>query len=355
MSAKESKRKDVSKTELSFREESILSSIVEFYITYGEPVGSKLLVTALPFAVSSATVRNEMAYLSELGLLEQPHTSAGRIPSDAGFRYYVDKLMPRLSPSNADMFRITSSLDHTQGDPARLLSDACEVLSELTGTAAAATTPYAAGAVITAVQALPIGAKTAMVVVTTSAGVLKSRVAKLPEEADYSLYELFYNVAAAHFLNTPADAVTKAKLQTVVSSLGAHALQITPLLICLYDAVSESVEADVIMRGHDLLYSQPGLRETASPILRFTDDNEAFQELLRSGKKSPVSVRIGAENGYAFMRGASVVTAGYKAGENEAGVIGVIGSSSMDYSHVIPLVEYMSEAIGALLKEDNDS
>lgn len=349
------KRKDVSKTGLSLREEAILSSIVEYYITYGEPVGSKQLVTALPFAVSSATVRNEMAYLSELGLLEQPHTSAGRIPADAGFRYYVDKLMPRLSPSNAEMFRITSSLDHTQGDPARLLGDACELLSELTGTAAVATTPYAAGAVITGVQAVPVSEKTAMVVVTTSAGVLKSRAAKLPEKADYSLYELFYNVAAANFLNTPAEAVTRAKLQTVVSSLGAHALQIMPLLICLYDAVNESLEADVIKHGHNLLHSQPGLRETASSILRFADDEEAFEELLRSGRSVPVSVRIGAENGYAFMRGASVVTAGYKAGANDAGVIGIIGSSSMDYSHVIPLVEYMSEAISLLLKEDNDS
>lgn len=340
-------------TELSKREESILSSVVEYYISYGEPVGSKLLVTALPFAVSSATVRNEMAFLSELGFLEQPHTSAGRVPSDSGYRYYVDRLMPHLSPSNADMFRIMSSVDHTQGDAVRLLSDACEVLSELTGTAAVATTPYAADAVIKSIQAVPINERTAMVVVTTSAGVLKSRVAKLPEEADYSLYELFYNVAAAHFLDTPVDSVTRAKLQTVVSSLGSHALSVTPLLICLYDAVGESVEADVIIKGHNLLYSQPGLRETASAILRLAEDGNAFSELLRGGRKNATDIKIGIENGYPFMRGASVITSAYKAGENEAGVIGIIGASSMDYSHIAPIVEYMSGAIGALITENN--
>ncbi len=342
-------------TELSKREESIISAVVEYYIAYGEPVGSKLLVTALPFAVSSATVRNEMAYLSELGLLEQPHTSAGRIPSDAGFRYYVDKLMPRLSPSNADMFRIMSSVDHTQGDPARLLNDACDVLSQLTGTLAVATTPYASDAVIKSIQAVPISEKTAMVVVTTSAGVLKSRVAKLPDEADYSLYELFYNVAAAHFLDTTADSVTRAKLQTVVSSLGSHALAITPLLICLYDAVCESVEADVITKGHNSLYSQPGLKETASALIRFTEDADAFPELLRKTGKSDTNVRIGTENGYGFLRGASLITSVYKAGENEAGVIGILGSSAMDYSHMIPLVEYMSDTVSSLITDNKDS
>lgn len=329
--------------------------MVEYYIAYGEPVGSKLLVTALPFAVSSATIRNEMAYLSELGLLEQPHTSAGRIPSDMGFRYYVDKLMPRLSPSNADMFRIMSSVDHTQGDASRLLSDACDVLSQLTGTAAVATTPYASDAVIKSIQAVPINEKTAMVVVTTSAGVLKSRVAKLPDEADYSLYELFYNVAAAHFSGTLADSVTRAKLQTVVASLGSSALAITPLLICLYDAVSESVQADVITKGGNLLYAQPGLKETAPAVLRLTEDGDAFSELLRSDRKPGVNVRIGTENGYSFMRGASVITSAYKAGENEAGIIGIISASSVDYSHVIPIVEYMSDTVSSLITDNNDS
>lgn len=322
---------------------------------YGEPVGSKVLLTALPFAVSSATVRNEMAYLSELGFLEQPHTSAGRIPSDLGFRYYIDRLMPSLAPSNADIFRIMSSMDHTQGDPSRLLSDACDVLSELTGTLAVATTPFASGAEIKSIRAIPISEHTAMVVVTTSAGVLKSRVAKLPEGADYSLFELFYNTAAANFLNMPAESVTRGKLQTVFSSLGEHALHITPLLICMYEAINESVEADVILRGHNKLYLQPGLKESAASILRFAEDTDPFLELLRSGRENAVDVKIGRENGLSFMRNASLITSAYVSGGNNAGVIGIIASSAADYSHLMPLVGYMSETVSTLISENNES
>lgn len=331
----------------------ILSSVVEHFINYGEPVGSKLLVTALPFAVSSATVRNEMAFLSELGFLEQPHTSAGRIPSDMGFRYYVDKLMPRLSPSNAEMFKIMSSVDQTQGDASMLLGDACGVLAELTGTLAMATTPYSSDAVIKSIQAVPVNEKTAMIVVTTSAGVLKSRVAKLPDKADYSIYELFYGTVGANFLETPAHTVTRAKLQTVVSSLGSHALSLTPLLICLYEAICDCVEADTIVRGQKSLFAQPGLKDTAANILSFTENSDAMFDFLRSNRKAATDVKIGKENGYSFMRGASVVTSAYKAGENEAGIIGIIGSSVMDYSHIVPLVEYMSEITGKLITDNN--
>ena len=177
--------------ELSERKEKILSAIIERFITTGEPVGSKFLVEVLSFPVSSATVRNEMAFLSDMGYLSQPHTSAGRIPSDKGYRYYIDRLLMNFSPSDADMFRILSSIDRTDGDTVGILTQICETLSAVTGLCAVAVTPHSDSSVITGTQVIPLSKKNAMVVVKTSAGVTKSRIARLECDIDYELIELF--------------------------------------------------------------------------------------------------------------------------------------------------------------------
>lgn len=338
---------------LSPRKEQILSAIVEFYVSTGEPVGSKFLVTALPFSVSSATIRNEMAELSELGYLEQPHTSAGRIPSDLGIRYYVDRLLANASPSQNEMFRVLSSVDHTEGDAKAVLTQLCDIVTELTGLATVATTPFAENAVINNVQVLPVGKRSALVLITTTAGVLKSRVAKLPAPADYQLLELFYNVSAANFIGAHCDDVNKAMLQNLTVNLGARALDIAPLLVSLSDAIAQSAEADVIVRGQRCLLAS-GLRADAPGIISLAADREKMRSMLKRCRTDDVRLSVGRENGELCLQNASVVTAGYKAGNDTAGVIGVIGPTKMDYAHVIPLLRYAAGVAGDLIADSAD-
>ncbi len=338
---------------LSQRKELILAAVVEFYIATGEPVGSKFLVTALPFTVSSATIRNEMAELSELGYLEQPHTSAGRIPSDQGLRYYVDRLLDTVNPSESEMFRILSTVDHTEGDAKRILSQLCDLTAQLTGMAAVATTPFSDRAVINNVQVLPVGKKAALVLVSTTAGVLKSRIAKLSAAADYPLLELFYNVAAANFIGAPCESVNKAMLQQITVNLGERALDIAPLLVSLFDAVAQSAEADVIVRGRRNLLDS-ALRADAPAIIEFTSEPERLLPLLKKNRDGGLHFSIGKENGSRSLQNASVVTAGYSAGNGTAGVIGVLGPTKMDYARVIPLLRYVGDVAGRLIADNAD-
>lgn len=336
--------------ELSKRKELILAAIVEFYIATGEPSGSKLIVTALPFAVSSATVRNEMAELSEMGYLEQPHTSAGRIPSDKGLRYYTDRLMRSYTPSPSEIFRVLSALDRSEGDARRILTGACDVLAELTGTAAVAATPAAGSAVIRGVQVMPVGGRSVLVAVSTSAGVLKSRVAKLEKQADYELLELFYNVAAANFTGQPCADMTRARLQSLTASLGSRALDVAPLLVSLSEAAAESGEPDVIFRGYDNLLSSP-LRAEAPQIIDLFSRREGLSVLPDVQEPDKISMKIGRENETPFLQGASLIAAGYRAGSGR-GAIGVIGPTRIDYAHAAELVRHVSAAVGELISEN---
>ena len=337
--------------QLSARKELILSAIVEFYIATGEPTSSKLIVTALPFTVSSATVRNEMAELSEMGYLEQPHTSAGRIPSDKGLRYYVDRLLKSFRPSASEVFRVLGGIDRSEGDAVRILTQACDVLSELTGMAAVAAAPSSPRTSIRNVQIMPVGGKNVLVAVSTSSGVLKSRIAKLERAADYSLIELFYNVAAANFTGAPCAEVTRARLQTITASLGARAFDLAPLLVCLAEAAEESDRPDVLLRGTARL-SRTDLGEEIPQIIELASRREAFCRLLGAPAPEEVSLKLGEETRCPFLRGGAVITAGYRAGAESAGVIGVLGSLKTDYAHTIPLVKYSAAIVGKLISEN---
>lgn len=337
--------------ELSDRKEQILSAIVERFIATGEPVGSKFLAAMLPLSVSPATIRNEMASLSEKGYLDQPHTSAGRVPSDKGYRYYIDRLLQNYAPSDADMFRILSRIDHSEGDSNAVLSQICEILAELTGCAAAVSSPDPEGADVKNAQVVPISRNSAMVLVTTTAGVLKNRIARLDREPDYDMLELFYNVVSANFTGVPLSAVTAAKIQSAAASLEEKALDLMPLLVSFYECVSAASESTVTVKGHSNLLNVPELRASAPEILDLLGSEEALQRLLRISTDAPVELSIGTENVFPCLRSATIIRAAYKPGGGRGGTVAVIGPTKSDYARIIPLVKYISGVTGAVLTE----
>lgn len=341
--------------ELSERKEMILSAVIERYIAAGEPVGSKFIAAVLPVPVSSATVRNDMAVLSDMGYLEQPYTSAGRIPSDRGYRYYIDNLLKNFTPSDADMFRVVSSIDHSEGDSVVLLSQICEILSAITGCASVAITPFSDNPVISSTQVVPLSRRSAMVVVTTTLGITKGRIARLDCELDYPLMQLFYNVTAANFIGVDCSKFNVAKLQSLAAGLGDKALDIIPLILSLFEAVLEASGAGIVVKGQSGLLNSPELASSAVDIIDLLKNRSKAAVLMNMDLTSPVQVKIGTENEFGCMRNASVVKAPYKVGTNGGGTIGVIGPTRMDYSRVMPLVKYISEITGSKLSEVIDS
>lgn len=334
--------------ELSDRKKKILASVVERYIQTGEPVGSKVLCEGL--AVSSATVRNEMSELSEIGYLEQPHTSAGRVPSQKGIRFYINNLMPVYDISNADMFAVQSRFDNFDGEPKDILSDAARLLSEMTGCATVALTPYDVNAFIKRIELVPLGAKTALIVLMMSTGVIKSKICRCDSEIDITTAELFYNIAAAHFSGHTSDELTLADIQTLAASLGDKVLAMTPLIVTLCELAREASRCNVIIDGQSKLLNYKELESDVYNIFEHLRHTALLSRILNSGKDN-LNITIGRESMNRAFENVSIISAKYSVSGRNVGAIGVIGPVRMDYARIIPNIISISDKVGNVLSE----
>lgn len=334
---------------LGDRKQKILAAVVELYIQTGEPVGSKAVLTVLPVSVSSATVRNEMAELGEMGYLEQPHTSAGRIPSQKGYRYYVDNLMPQRHPDELTQRLMRQSLAN-EGDPEKLIERAGEVLARLTNCAAIATTPIDDAAVIRRIELVPIGSRTAMVVLMTSAGIIKTGVCRTETNLTPDMAELFRSVCDKCFVGLAVSDIGTVMIQTLVASLGENALSMSPLFVVLSDLAGQAVQAEIRLQGEQNLLHHREFSSNAYDMLQFLDQSDKLERALSSSRDS-LSVHIGSENIYRQLENTSMIVARYNIQSRDGGAIGIIGPTRLDYSRLIPSLEYLTGLLGGLLTD----
>lgn len=336
--------------ELSERKQKILSAIVEQHIKTGEPVGSKVLLDSLDFSVSSATIRNEMSELSLMGLLNQPHTSAGRVPTQEGYRYYVDNLMTKRELTWETKRLIEAGLENSGGDPEKLLENAGEILAYLTNCAAVMTTPSGNNARIKRIEMVPISSRTVMIVLLTSNGILKNKLCRLEVQMTPSMYEKFYTIAQATLLGVPLRNITPAYLQSLAARLGMDTLTMFPLLSCVLDLSQSAVQSQVIMEGESNLLHYRDYEGNVCELLEFLSREDPLEQLIGQ-TKNDIEVKIGKENFFPQLRNSSIILAKYSVGDDEGGSIGVVGPTRMDYSALIPSLKYISELISNTMKK----
>ena len=336
--------------ELGKRKEMILAAVVEHYISTGEPIGSKMLMQTLPISVSSATIRNEMSELSELGLLEQPHTSAGRVPSQKGYRYYIDNLMNRDTLSDDEMFMMKNELERSMGSPDKLLSKAGEMLAKMTGCAALSTTPTDEGAVIKHIELMPVGTKIAMIVMMTSGGVIKNGICKTETEITRDMVDTFYDIVRECFIGKPVSDVGTVMIQTLVASLGMNALAMSPLFVVLADIANQALQAEIRLEGEQNLLHHREFGNNAYEMMQFFDEKDKLERAL-SSSKNPLEVIIGRENMYRQLENSSMIISRYSIKGHDGGVIGIIGPTRLNYAKLIPSIEYLTDLVSKMLTD----
>lgn len=335
--------------ELSPRKEKILAAVVENYIKTGEPVGSKSIMATL--SVSSATIRNEMAELSALGLLEQPHTSAGRVPTNEGYRYYVDHLMGIRRLDEAMKHRIEAGVSLKNASPEAILERASDFLAEMTDCAAVSTTPSGENATVKRVEFVPVGTRTGMVVLLTSTGMIKSKVCRSDFDLTASTIEKFYNVVKSSFIGMPLDEIDVATLQTLVASMGSDALTMIPFVSTLSELAQEAMKTMIMLGGQsNILRYGNDYGSTAYELIDFLRRGEPIHQILSEGKDD-VGVTIGGENKFRQLENSSVITAHYTVDGDKKGSIGIIGPTRIDYASLIPSVRYLTDLVGKLLTQ----
>ncbi len=338
---------------LTERKQKILSIIIERYIATGEPVGSKAICVQMGNSISSATIRNEMAELVSFGLLEQPHTSAGRIPSQTGYRYYVDNIMTSYELGLDEQERIKIWLQSFSGEPDKLLEKAGSILAELTNCVAVSSSPSDSEATIRRIELVPLSDHTAMIILLATSGILKSAVVKSDTQINVDIAEIFYNICRKYFNGRNVSDITVSFIQTLVASLGDKVFIMSPFLCAIADLCQAVKTTELHLKGQNNILNHDELSEDAFLLMDFIHRGTPLENMLSSHKK-PLNVSIGNENTYRELKNSTTIFSKYSVGDKDSGSIGIIGPTRLDYARLIPTIKYLANIIGNMLTETLD-
>ncbi|MBQ1211005.1 MAG: heat-inducible transcription repressor HrcA [Clostridia bacterium] len=332
---------------LTTRKEQILTALIEEYIRTGEPVGSKWLMDKMDSTVSSATIRNEMADLAAMGYLDQPHTSAGRVPTPQAFRLYVDKLMKKRKLSENTRRYIDERLERAT-DPDVLMEEASQILTETTGCAAVTTTPQEEQMLVRRVEVMVVSPHVVAMMLMTGSGVLRSRVCRLPLAVTTAQLTETVNLLNENFVGQPLSSVTLPAVQNLLLELGDSALVCAPLLTAFHELAQTCAEAEIRLKGQlNLLRSPDYHPDNARSLLGFLNEQEQLGRML-SGHTGGLRVVLGNESLQPELAGSSIIVTRY-APRNISGSIGLIGPLRMDYATAIAELEYITQTVERIL------
>ncbi|MEA2507408.1 MAG: heat-inducible transcriptional repressor [Actinomycetota bacterium] len=341
-----------SDTPLDDRKSAILRALVSHYVTTGEPVGSKTLVERFKLGISPATARHEMGLLEEGGFIYQPHTSAGRIPTDVGYRHFVDSLTigPRLSPGDAR--RIHRFFVEPRWEFEDALRQTASLLSALTDHAAVVFAPAVDRSIVRDLELVGLIAGRAMVVVVTDMGRVENHVVLV----DDSLLQPDLDRAASALRRLVVGEELEASAKVIASSLQTLPEDLRELALKIAAGLAKETsqrEAErVFLEGTSTMVDGgkfPDL-ETVKQVVGALEHRRVVLEVLAESLAAPsVSVRIGAENQSQEMQACSVVTAPYGTEDRTIGSLGVVGPTRMDYRRIIGAVREVAGNLGRML------
>ncbi len=341
---------------LDDRKQKILGAVVRDYVETVKPLGSEDLAARHQWGIKSATIRNEMAELAELGFLRQPHTSAGRIPSDQGYRFYVDHLM--VARELEESVRPVLDAEDQALEMERLLRRTCALLTQATSYTSVATPPRPADTQVRQIFLTPAGEDRLLVVMLLSTGQVENRLL-CPSQTDAPAAPTAADIVALG--NALNAAFAGADLDALARQPAKAPREFAPALRPLYAALTAAArqmasaaadEDSVYMEGASEILRQPEFRDVAkieSVLDTLQRGTLLFQTLSRALLGPDVTVVIGAENHVPAMTECSVVTASYYVGTRRRGTIGVVGPTRMNYDRAVPAVGFFSGALSRTL------
>ncbi len=332
--------------ELDPRKQTILQAIIIEYVTAAEPIGSEALVQKYQLGVKSATVRNEMAEMSDLGFLEQPHTSAGRIPSDAGYRYYVDHLIVTREIDELSRNRVKNAV--AEGDALQsMLRDTIRALSRVTHLLGVATTVRDSNVTIRNAVVSALGPTKALLVLVLSNGHVENRMIEVPAGLTLEDVGKANEILPTSLVGKDLRTLTRTK-----TPIGSGNAAMDKLLATLWTSIRsisrELTRGVLITEGEEFMFGQPEFQRDLTSLHdlleELTDSDVLFEAVAPSERNRPVT--IGRENRHSSMQQLSVVRNSFYIGGQEAGVIALVGPTRMNYDRSIPLVNYTAKALG---------
>ena len=323
---------------LSDRKLKILHAIIKTYLETGEPVGSRTISKYTDLNLSSATIRNEMADLEELGFIMQPHTSAGRIPSDKGYRLYVDMLMDE---KEQELLEKEEQMLEKADRMEQLLKQAAKVLASSTNYATMVSTPMGSSNKIKFIQLTMVDAEQIIAVIVLGGNVIKNKIIRVEEPlSNENLLKL--NMLLNTTLNGMAiEEINLGLIARLKEQAGIHSVVVGNVLDAVADAIQVDEDMQIYTSGATNIFKYPELsdKQSAQEIISAFEEKQQLTELvtqtLSQEDNTGIQVYIGDEAPVQTMKDCSVVTATYELGDGMKGTIGIIGPKRMDYEHVL--------------------
>lgn len=340
--------------ELSDRKKQILKAVVEAHIAAGEPVGSKYIVQNNLLSCSSATIRNEMAELEEMGYLEQPHTSAGRVPSELGYRFYVDSLLQHYAMTSKEIEEINSVLRLKMGELDKILEVASRVASKITNYTGIAVKPRQPSVKVLKYEIVAIDQRQFAIVMILSTGAIKTKRVKLDFDTSEDLLARLAQAMNAYLTGLCADEITLSSVMSLERATGDDALLVNAAVKAVYETMSEVDGGDLHYSGLDHLLQYPEYSDVnkLGEIINTFEEKDQILDLVSEGVDGDdVNVLIGSESSVKVMSDSAIVFKQIKKDGRTVGAIGVVGPRRMDYARVLATLNELSDSISDIIED----
>ena len=334
--------------ELTERKKQILRTIVDSYIRTAEPVGSKTISQLPGMDFSPATIRNEMADLTTMGLLEQPHTSAGRVPSAAGYRLYVDELMQSYRLSMDETKTINQAMEVKMQEVDKMISQVGKLVSKMTDLPAYAVAARSSQRTVKRFDLILAEAGSFILVVMLSDNQVQNKLIRLPLDVSQEDLRLLSAVLNASLTELTADEITPELLAKVTRS-AAGAASLVPVIVDYTVELLKKTHSEVYMTGQAKLLGQPEYHdvEKAQEVLTSLDE-DVISNLPATLSSGTTQILVGPENVAKELKDSSVVITKFDIGDGMQGMIGVVGPTRMDYAKITARLSYFAENLGRM-------
>lgn len=339
------------KKDLDERKKKVLQAIVEEYINTAEPVSSGSISKGHGLDYSSATIRNDMAQLESIGFLDKPHTSAGRVPSAEGYRYYVNELLKEDNLTLEEIKYIQNKLKIKVNEIEDLTKVATTTLSEITHYTTVAVGPKADKQIIEEIKFVPLGQRMLMVVIVTDTGLVKETIIKFDEDITESQVDTLNNLFNARLRGKPLSKIDKPMADYIFSEVH-YSIGIMKAIIEQINRIVEEENNNIFLEGAKKSFDLPEFKsmKVAKNFVNLLDAKDEMLEIFNSGDAEDINVFIGDDDENSNLKDFSIITFKHTIGDKDLGTIGIIGPKRMDYAKVISVMKYISKK----LNEDNN-
>ncbi|MEE1224158.1 MAG: heat-inducible transcriptional repressor HrcA [Clostridia bacterium] len=338
--------------DLNERKRKILQAIIDEYIGTAEPVGSRAISKKQNLGLSSATIRNEMADLEEMGYITQPHTSSGRVPSDAGYRFYVNQLMQRYQLGMEEIARLQNELEEKVNQLEKIIRRAGLITSALTDYTTVVTAPSQSDEKINKIDLVSIGARKVMLIVVTHRVRNQIMTADIDAQTCIKLAEILNR----NLCGLSGDEITFEKIKALEEEirvrLDIHTKVLINIMNFVYETITAPEDTEIYINNTKSILKYPEYRDVdkAREMMNFLEDKENLKKLIGSSNEDGISAKIGTENNLEVLNDCSLVTVNYSLGEKVVGKLGVIGPKRMNYAKVFASLDLISNEIDRLLE-----